>query len=254
MEQIRPYSHSRTNRKLLKLLTRDDISNIRLVDVGAGEGYFLQELGEHLKNNYALSPSKLLRACDLYPENFKYKEVPCDRVNANGDLPYKDNEFNLVSSIEVIEHIEDHFHLARELYRITRPGGKVFITTPNVLNINSRIRFMYSGFAELFYPVPLSSADPVHKGHIHPVSFYYLAYILNRAGFRDIKLHFDRRKKSATALLILFYLPILLGHAWFRLRMKGRNRAIYMENKRVLTRINSLNMLICRTLIIEGTK
>lgn len=80
VEQIRPYSHTKTHQKLLELSTKNDISNTRFVDVGAGEGYFLQALGEHIKKNYAMSPSKLLSACDLYPENFKYQQVSCDKV------------------------------------------------------------------------------------------------------------------------------------------------------------------------------
>ena len=256
MQEIRPYSLPKTNQKLLELLAREDLGNQRIIDVGAGEGYFLKLLGEHLKSNYGVSPSKLLRGCDLYPENFKYQEVPCDKIDANEDLPYEDNEFDSVCSIEVIEHVEDQLHLVRELYRITKPGGRVFVTTPNILNIHSRIRFMYSGFPLLFGPMPLSSKDPVHKegGHIHPVSFYYLAYIFNHCGFRETKLHIDKRKKSAIALTVLFYLPILVGHSCFLLRLKQRDRGVYEENKLVLDRMNSLDMLICRTLIVEGIK
>lgn len=71
MKEIRPYSHPKTNQKLLRLLTKVDIGNERIIDVGAGEGYFLKLLGEYLKKNYDLSASKLLRGCDLYPENLE---------------------------------------------------------------------------------------------------------------------------------------------------------------------------------------
>lgn len=254
VQEIRPYSHRKTNQKLFQLIAKTDIGNQKIIDVGAGEGYFLRLLGEHLKKNLAIPPSQVLRGCDLYPENFRYQEVTCDKIDANGDLPYRDSEFDTVCSVEVIEHIEDQFHFVRELYRIAKPGGRVFVTTPNILNINSRIRFMHSGFAQLFYPLPLSAKDPVHKGHTHPVSFYYLAYIFSYCGFREIKLHFDRTKKSAVAWIIFFYLPILICHCYFRFRMRRRNKKIYNENKLVLDKINSLNMLTSRTLIVEGVK
>jgi len=113
---------------------------------------------------------------------------------------------------------------------------------------------MYSGFGLMFGPLPLSSKDPVHKGHIHPISFYYLAYIFSCCGFRKINLYFDRKKKSATALTMLFYLPILVCHSYFRLHLKWRARGIYKENKLMLDRMNSLDMLTCRTIIVEGVK
>ena len=254
MGKIKPYSHIKTNQKIFELLTSRDIIHQKIIDIGAGEGYFLEMLGDHLTKLYSVKPSTVLRACDLYPENFKYLQIPCDRINANGDLPYKDGEFDSVCCIEVVEHIEDQFHFVRELYRIARDGGRVFITTPNILNLNSRISFMYSGFAKLFYPVSLGSKDPVHKGHIHPISFYYLAYIFHWCGFKEIKVHFDRRKKSGFAWTVWLYLPIAVLHFFWRLRMKKRSPKIYEENKGVLKKLNSFDMLSCRTVILEGVK
>ena len=52
-----------------------------------------------------------------------------------------------------------------------------------MLNLNSRVRYLHSGFTVLFDPLLLSSDDPRHTaGHINPVPYYYLAYQLRRAG------------------------------------------------------------------------
>jgi len=248
-------SHWKTNRKVFELLEQTDWAGRTIVDVGAGEGFFCSMMGEHLKERRGLRPEDVLRGCDHFPERFRYPDVPCDPIDANGFLPYGDETFDAVVCIEVIEHIEDQFKLVRELHRITRPEGRVIVTTPNLLNINSRLRFFFSGFWLLFAPLPLRSKDPVHLGgHIHPVSFYYLAYMFYRAGFREVRVHFDRFKRSAIALCVPFYLPILLADRIGMLRLRRKNRETLEENRFLLRRINSVEMLTARTVILEGIK
>src|SRR5512139_292546 len=62
-------------------------------------------LGDSIKEKYAIPPGEIVRGCDLYPQDCKYKEVPCDRIDANGTLPYGENAFDAACRIEVIEHI-----------------------------------------------------------------------------------------------------------------------------------------------------
>jgi ubiquinone/menaquinone biosynthesis C-methylase UbiE len=249
------YSHAKTNDRVLELVLQTDIRNSQVIDVGAGEGYFSQMLGDCIKRRYGVPPSAILKACDLFPEHFKYADVGCDKVNIDNSLPYTDNSFDVACSIEVVEHIENHFAYVRELYRITKPGGRAIVTTPNILNINSRIRFLHSGFWLLFDPLPLSSGDCVSvAGHINPVSFYYLAAAMRRAGFREVRLHFDRTKKSGLALGLLFYPFIALLHRLDVCRVERKSPQIYDENRRLLANLNRLGMLSSRTVIVEAVK
>lgn len=256
MDEIRRISHDSTNRKVLALLTRDgNLARRRVLDVGAGEGYFCRLVGEHLRAASGVAPAQVLRACDLYPEAFRYADVPCDRIDASGRLPYDADSFDAVCSLEVVEHLEDQFHFARELHRVTKPSGRAIITTPNLLNVNSRLRYLHSGFWLLFDPLPLSAQDPVHTaGHIHPTTFYYLAYLLHRAGFRRVEVHFDRRKTSAVWWTLLAGAFILLGHAGFRARLRRKRLAVYRENEAWLAKVNSWDMLTCRSVILEAVK
>ncbi|MFO7900115.1 MAG: class I SAM-dependent methyltransferase [Planctomycetota bacterium] len=254
MPDIQAYSHTKTSRKISELVTAAGLEGRRFVDVGAGEGYLAQMLGEELKRR-GVEPADALRACDLHPENFKYGDVPCDPIDANGTLPYDDDSFDVVTCIEVVEHVENHFHLVRELGRIVRPGGRVLVTTPNVLNINSRLRFLHSGFGLLFSALPLGVDRPVHSsGHIHPVSYYYLAHGFHRSGFGQVGVHFDRYKKSGIALAVLLWLPVQIGNALFRMRLRRKKPDIYEENRELLRAINSFGMLTARTIIVEGVK
>lgn len=46
-------------------------------------------------------------------------------------LPYADSEFDLVFSNWVFEHVDDPARVAKELLRVTRPGGYICAVTPN---------------------------------------------------------------------------------------------------------------------------
>lgn len=251
---LHAFSHRRTNAKLFALVAGEALAGRNVLDVGAGEGFFSSLLGEYLKAQ-GVAPATVLHACDLFPEQFRYADVACDRVDVGMQLPYPDASFDLACSIEVVEHLEDQFHFVRELHRVLRAGGRAFVTTPNLLSINSRLRFLRTGFWQLFDPLPLRTHNPVHLGgHIHPITFYYLAYLFHRAGFRDVAVHFDRFKKSATALTIALAPLLAMGRLAFALRLRRKNPEVYQENRHLVSRINGWSMLRARTVIVEAIK
>jgi SAM-dependent methyltransferase len=253
-DAIHSFSHRLTNEKIFALVAADALAGRRIVDVGAGEGFFARLLGEHLKSR-GVGPATVLRACDLFPDQFRYADVPCDRVDVGMRLPYPDASFDVACSIEVVEHLEDQFHFVRELYRVVRPGGRALVTTPNLLNINSRLRYLRTGFWLLFDPLPLSAHNPVHlSGHIHPITYYYLAYLFHRAGFTGVTVHFDRFKKSATALTIALAPLLLVGRWGFVRRLRRKAPEVLRENRDLVSQTNGWRMLRARTVILEGTK
>ena len=67
-------------------------------------------------------------------------------VDLNSPLPFKSACFDGVNLTEVIEHIENQAQLIREIARVLKPDGVVVISTPNVLNLHSRVRFLFTGF------------------------------------------------------------------------------------------------------------
>jgi SAM-dependent methyltransferase len=70
-------------------------------------------------------------------------------------FPYGDGEFDLVICCEILEHLaRSPSHLMREAHRVLKPGGHLFITTPNVIRIDNLWNLLrgynsssaYSGF------------------------------------------------------------------------------------------------------------
>ena len=72
--EIRPISHRSTNDKVLQLVVPLVKPGIRVADIGAGEGFFSQLLGEHVKSKLGLKPSDVITACDIFPSTFDIRQ------------------------------------------------------------------------------------------------------------------------------------------------------------------------------------
>jgi ubiquinone/menaquinone biosynthesis C-methylase UbiE len=84
--------------------------------------------------------------------------------------------------------LENYRKVIREVFRVLQPGGVAVFSTPNILNLRSRLRYLSSGFYNLFGPLAADESN-IHttRGHINPVSWFYLSHALLGSGFQDLK-------------------------------------------------------------------
>lgn len=104
-----------------------------VLDAGCGNGDYTRLALRHGARVWAfdLSPGMVaaterrLAAAGLEP-----KEV---RVASVVDIPYPDDRFDVVLCFAVIDHVPDEHRLdaVRELVRVLKPGGTLYINTPN---------------------------------------------------------------------------------------------------------------------------
>ena len=218
------------------------------LDIGAGHG----ELIRLVTREFAVTAT----ACDYTSSLMRMPGMMVDVVNLNTDsLPYADAAFDLVTCTEVIEHIEHYRHTFREIFRILKPGGTLVVTTPNVLNLRSRIRYLLFGFFSLFGPLHLRESQRyLTGGHINPVSYFYVAHALSDAGFTDISVSIDKRQRASVFWLILLWLPIRLFSLWAIHREKRRYKTIDATNQRFVREMNSADLLLGRTVVVGCRK
>lgn len=124
----------------------------KILDIGCGDGYTILKLKDKFNNLIGLdiAPSRLIEAekkvKETYPlevSRFKFIEN-----NAEGVLPFADNEFDTVLCIASLQFIYDIFFVIQEMYRVTKPGGHVIIEVPNIAYIKYRINLLLGRYPE----------------------------------------------------------------------------------------------------------
>jgi SAM-dependent methyltransferase len=71
------------------------------------------------------------RAVALAKARYGARLAGADVLEPERPLPYADNSFDAVVSMDVIEHVPQPLPWLREALRVLRPHGLLFLTTPN---------------------------------------------------------------------------------------------------------------------------
>ena len=108
------------NSWLVQLILEHARSGAEVVDFGAGSGTFAEAVREAGARVTCIEPDATLRTM-LSHKGFE--------VHADLD-GVADRTFDLVYSLNVLEHIEDDAAAVRSLSRHVRPGGGIFIFVP----------------------------------------------------------------------------------------------------------------------------
>ena len=89
--------------------------------------------------------------------NFEIAAYDTTDVRGVGEiLPFKDNSFDAVLSLAVLEHVKDPFACAREIIRVLKPGGELFACVPLLQPVHGYPHHYYNmtamGLRNLFAP------------------------------------------------------------------------------------------------------
>ncbi|ATX79577.1 Methyltransferase domain-containing protein [Mariprofundus aestuarium] len=148
----------------------------RVCDLPCGAGLFSKQLQDRGAEVYAFDIENVQPYCGP-----KEKRVLAD---ANDSLPVASNTFDLIVSIEGIEHVENGSHLLREMSRCLRDNNStIVISTPNVDSFRSRIVTIWKGYPKYFNPVDMENKT---SGHLQPVDMVFMHGAAKRAGLEIV--------------------------------------------------------------------
>src|SRR5207248_2744355 len=152
----------------------------RILDVGCGTGANLQMLA-----NYGVA-----EGVDISPEALEFcrtRGLSKVKLGPAEALPFEDGAFDLVTGLDVVEHLDDDVAGLREMRRVLRPGGRVLLFVP---------AFMF-----------LWGVQDDVSHHRRRYTLSSLRRVMTEAGFEV---------ERATYANITFFAPILAGRALMR--------------------------------------
>ncbi len=97
-------------------------SRLRILDVGCGTGANLEMLSNFGEAEGVDVSDEALTYCQS--KGLKVKKGLAE------DLPFEDGAFDIVTGLDVIEHLDDDVAGLEEMFRVTRRGGKLLIFVP----------------------------------------------------------------------------------------------------------------------------
>lgn len=107
------------------------VAGRRVLEVGCGEGYGTALLSTSAAQILGIDYDALTAA----HASATYPQAHFVRANLAA-LPVPSSSVDVVATLQVIEHVWNHPEFVRECLRVLRPGGLLFVTTPNRLTFS----------------------------------------------------------------------------------------------------------------------
>ncbi|GAC1641116.1 MAG: hypothetical protein NVS4B8_09140 [Herpetosiphon sp.] len=149
-----------------------------LLDVGCGDGTLLA---------LAEGCFDVLYGVELSPDaaraTARHGAVAVVADLDQGLLPYRDCSVDLVTCLDVIEHVFDPRHLLAEIARVLRIGGHCVLATPNIRYWRHMRRLLIDGR----FPRTSGDAEGFDGGHLHYFTFGDIDTLLHEGGLTPVE-------------------------------------------------------------------
>ncbi len=160
------------------------MNNIKILDIGC-DG-----------RKYRANPDDKIVGLDLYPD--KDVDVVWDLEKI--PLPFKNNEFDMVTASHILEHINNFFSLIEEIHRVIKPGGVFKVWVPHASDLAA---FGHVGHVRYFTVNTFSHFTESHREN---------QFTKARFKIRKVQLFYVRNFSRFWILNFLFYPLMNFSH------------------------------------------
>lgn len=170
-------------RRLLDFLRPDLPPSASLLDVGCASGLFVKEAVDRGIDAFGCDYSEEAIAYGRKHFNIQMFRSPAEAIDA------PDNHYDVITLLQVFEHLPDPMRVLRELKRVLKPGGMLVLETVNYLphyKMETDLRFMIPVYNAVTRRPSLPWLPFDHLYHWSPKTIKRAAIA---AEFRDVKLH-----------------------------------------------------------------
>lgn len=158
----------------------------RALDLGCGTGLNLEHLQRYAQ----------VTGTDYYEEALDFCLARGYRDLCKADaafLPFKEQYFDIVTALDVIEHLDDDLTALQELYRVVRPGGLLIVSVP-------AYKFLWTYWDDIL-------------GHRRRYTTRMMGNVARRAGFVPRKLSYSNALILIPTVVVRMIKSLLLKFA-----------------------------------------
>jgi len=128
-----------SSHRILISLIRKSGAKGRLLDLGPANG----ELCAAVRDQFSRTTCVEVNEDCLAALRLQFDEVVIANLETMPELP---RGFDVVVMADVLEHLHDQRHVLDEVRRSMRPGGRLFISVPNIANLTIRLGLLFGFF------------------------------------------------------------------------------------------------------------
>ncbi len=111
-----------------------NLKEAKVLDIGCAYGIMLQKFPKHFeKYGIDISQFAIEKAKQRLPD------ATLKVTGAEEKFPFQDNFFDIIICNDVIEHIEKPDLLLKNIHQVLKPGGILYINTPNLNWVRRKI-------------------------------------------------------------------------------------------------------------------
>jgi 2-polyprenyl-3-methyl-5-hydroxy-6-metoxy-1,4-benzoquinol methylase len=169
------------HRLVRSYLPLDTLRGKSILEIGCGRGDFSCWLAQQLGGSARLIAADFsVAAVSMGREYSRSQGLSLDwQVMDIQNIGYADSSFDVIFSCETIEHVPDPTRAIHELARTLKPGGTLFLTTPNYMNVMG----LYRGYMRIKGTPFTETGQPINNFVMLPLTLNWV----RAAGLRVLR-------------------------------------------------------------------